>query len=71
MSFVHYWTDSPSSQYRNEDIFYIILQHESLFDTKAMWSYFEANHSKGPYDRLGVTTKRMTDNAIKQRKYFV
>ena len=58
MSFVHYWTDSPSSQYRNEHTFYIILQHESLLDTKTVWSYFEAGHGKVPYDGLGVTTKK-------------
>ena len=43
-------------------IFYIIWQHESLFDTKAAWSYFEAGYGKGPWDGLGVTTKRMADN---------
>ena len=68
VSFVSYWTDSPSSQYRNE---HIILQHESLFDTNVAWSYFEAGRGKGPCDELGVTTKRMVDNAIKQRKYFI
>ena len=71
LSFIHYWTDLPSSQYRNEHIFYIILQHESLFDTKAAGNYFEVGHRKGPYDGLGVTIKRMADNAIKQRKYFI
>ena len=71
VSLFHYWTDSPSSQYRNEHIFYIILQHESLFDTKAAWSYFEAVHGKSSNDGLGVTTKRIADNAIEQRKYFI
>ena len=52
-------------------MFYIILQHESLFNTKATWSYFEAGHGNDPCNGLGVTTKRMADNAIKQRKYII
>ena len=30
--------------------------------------YFEAGHGKGPRDGLGGTTKRMADEAIRQRK---
>ena len=71
VSFVHYWTNSPSPQHRNGHMFYIILQHESLFDIKAAWSYFEAGHGKGPCDGLVVTTKVMADNAIKQCKSFI
>ena len=71
VSFFHYWTDSPSSQYHNKYIFNIILQHESLFDTKALWNYFEVCHGKGPYDELDSTTKRVADNAIKQSSYVI
>ena len=27
---IHYWTDSPTSQYHNKNIFYIIAHHEEL-----------------------------------------
>ena len=57
VSFVHYWTASPSSQYRNKHIFNIILQHESVFDTEAACDYFEAGHGKGPCDGLGMYHK--------------
>ena len=47
------------------------MQNESLFDTKAAWNYFEAGYGKDPCDGPGGTTKRMADNAIKQRKYVI
>jgi hypothetical protein len=34
-NFVHYWTDSPSSQYRNRFIFDTVLRHEELFGLNA------------------------------------
>ena len=39
---VHYWTDSPTSQYRNKIIFSKVSHHEEYFDAKAAWNYFEA-----------------------------
>ena len=53
------------------NIFNIILQHKLLFDIKAVWNYFETGHGKGPCNGLVGTTKRMADNAIKQRKYVI
>ena len=52
---IHYWTDSPSSQYRNRFIFYTIASHEEKYGIKAQWNYFEAGHGKGPCDGLGGT----------------
>ena len=63
---IHYWTDSPSSQYRNRYIFYTLANHESMYQVKARWNYFEAGHGKGPCDGLGGTAKRMADQAINQ-----
>ena len=63
---VHYWTDSPSSQYRNRYIFNLIVKHQELFGLRARWNYFEVGHGKGPCDGLGGTTKRMADIAIRQ-----
>ena len=36
-----------------------------------MWNDLEAGHGKGSCDGLGGTTKRIADNAIKQRKYVI
>ena len=63
---IHYWTDSPSSQYRNRFIFSVIANHQSLYNVAARWNYFEAGHGKGPCDGLGGTVKRMADEAIRQ-----
>jgi hypothetical protein len=63
---VHYWTDSPSSQYRNRFIFDAVANHMALYNVEARWNFFEAGHGKGPCDGLGGTTKRMADEAIRQ-----
>jgi hypothetical protein len=63
---IHYWTDSPSSQYRNKTMFTIIAEHAKLYGLKARWNYFESGHGKGPCDGLGGTIKRMADEAIKR-----
>ena len=44
---VHYWTDSPSSQYRNISMFSLICHHEELYGLRCTWNYFEAGHGKG------------------------
>ncbi len=63
---VHYYTDSPVSQYRNRYMFYLILCHPSLLQVTASWDYSEAGHGKGPCDGVGGTVKRMADQAVKQ-----
>lgn len=65
---IHYWTDSPSSQYRNRFVFETIAKHETIYGMKAIWNYFEAGHGKGPCDGLGGTTKRLADEAVRQGK---
>ena len=50
-----YDTGSPTSQYRNKQIFSILANHDRLFpDVKAFWLYFEAGHGKNPCDGVGV-----------------
>ncbi|CAC5395762.1 unnamed protein product [Mytilus coruscus] len=65
---IHFWTDSPTSQYRNKSIFDLISSCETKFSIKASWHYFECGHGKGPCDGIGGTTKRNADNAVKQGK---
>ena len=59
---IHYYTDSPTSQYRNKSIFYIVSGHKSLFGVSASWNYFEAGDGKGPCDGVGGSVKRMADD---------
>ena len=71
VSVIHYWTDSPTSQYRNKYIFQLIANHKQIFGIRAVWNYFEAGHGKGPCDGLGGTTKRMADEAVKSGKVVI
>lgn len=68
---IHYWTDSPTSQYRNKVIFHTVANHNSLFGLEATWNYWEAGHGKGPCDGLGGTVKRMADDAVKSGKVAI
>ena len=62
---VHYYSDSPFSQYRNKYIFDFIERHEEVFGMEASWDYFESGHGKGPCDGIGGTIKRLADQAVK------
>ena len=72
LDMVHYWTDSPTSQYRNKSIFSIVCNHRNWLDGGgAIWNYFEAGHSKGPCNGIGGTAKQLADDAIKQEKAII
>jgi hypothetical protein len=43
---VHFWTDSPLSQYRNKSVFDLISRFEVNHGCKATWHYFESGHEK-------------------------
>ena len=68
VTFYHYFTDSPTLQYRNKSIFKIISCHEEYFGAPAAWNYSEAMHGKGPCDPIGGTAKRKADHAVKHGK---
>ena len=66
---IHYWTDSPTSQYRNRFIFDAILHYAERFSGfSAQWNFFESGHGKGPCDGIGGVAKRRASDAIKQGK---
>lgn len=67
---VHYVTDSPTSQYKDKQIFSIVAQHDTIFPgIKASWLYFEAGHGKGPCD--GGAAKRLADMAVKRHSVII
>jgi len=68
---IHYFTDSPTSQYRNKTIFNVVANHADIYGCKAVWNYFEAGHGKGPCDGLGGSTKRMADEAVNAGKVSI
>lgn len=69
---VHYMTNSPTSQYRNKQIFSIVAQHDIIFPGfRASWLLFEAGHGKGPCDGVGGTVKRLADMAVKRHSAII
>ena len=66
LQFVHYLSDSPSSQYRNRHIIRVISDHKSIFGVDCTWTWFESGHRKGPCDGVGGTAKRNADMAVKR-----
>ncbi len=62
---VIYFTDSPTSQYRNCSIFNAVVNHRQMFGCDAHWNYFEAGHGKGPCDGIGGTAKRLADQSVR------
>lgn len=71
LKMIHYWSDSPSSQYRNKYIFDAVANHFETYGCNARWNYFESGHGKGPCDGLGGTSKRMADEASRSGRYVI
>ena len=71
LEYIHFWTDSPNSKYRNKTMFDLVSLFETLYGMRASWHIFEAGHGKGPCDGIGGTTKRNADNAVKQGKVII
>ena len=70
LKMIHYWTDSPTSQYRNKTIFKVIY-HEEYFNCKASWNYMEAGHGKGPCDPIDGTAKHKANQAVKNGRFVI
>ena len=66
-----YYTDSPTSQYRNKTIFYLLSHHKELFRVSASRDFFEAGHGKGPCDGIGGSVKHMADEAVRLQKVTI
>ncbi|KAF9412049.1 hypothetical protein HW555_009327, partial [Spodoptera exigua] len=64
---VHFLSDSPSSQYRNKTIFYMITKLEDINPNirRVTWNYQESGHGKGAPDGIGAVIKRTADNFVK------
>ena len=63
---IHYWTYSPSRQYRNRLIFHMLSKHRAMYGYDPKWNYFEAGYGKSACDGIGGITKRMADEAVRQ-----
>lgn len=64
-NFNSYFTDSPTSQYRNKTIYTLLCNHQNKFGgIQAKWDYLEAGNGKGSCDCLGASVKRSINMAI-------
>jgi len=61
---IHFLSDSPSSQYRNKSMFYLMFHRIiPLFRNLRVftWNYSESGHGKGAPDGIGACVKRTCD----------
>lgn len=68
---VHFFTDSPSSQYRNTtNVFLMTLLLPKHFKNikSFSWNFTEAGHGKGVMDGVGGSIKRNSDLLVLQQK---
>lgn len=68
---IHFYSDSPSSQYRNKRTFHIIFHHLiPIFKNleELTWNYSESGHGKGAADGVGGSIKRTLDRIVASGK---
>lgn len=66
---VHFLSDSPTTQYRNKQMFaFLAKQLTKCFPKikRATWNYQEAGHGKGAPDGIGGVCKRTADKCVAQ-----
>ena len=57
-------SDSPLSQYRNKNVFWMIEQFSKNNQTVLKWIYLETGHGKGIPDGIGAVVKRAISDII-------
>ena len=57
-------SDSPTSQYRNKHIFYLMKEFTMEFQVPIEWIYLEANHGKGIPDDIGAVVKQAISDIV-------
>ncbi|GBN37934.1 hypothetical protein AVEN_109754-1 [Araneus ventricosus] len=64
---VHFWTDGPSSQYKNRFNFFYLTELLPILCPsikRSTWNFSAADHGKGPMDGVGGALKRMADTLV-------
>ena len=59
-----FFSNSPTSQYRNKTVFKITSYQNEYFGLVASWNYSEVGHGKGPCDAIRSTSKHQPDMAV-------
>lgn len=57
-------SDSPTSQYRNKGMFWLIKTFCKEFGISVKWIYLESGHGKGIPDGIGATVKKAIENLM-------
>lgn len=62
---VHFFSDGPSSQYKQKNNFYLFstLVYQMGFKNST-WSFFESSHGKGAPDGVGGALKRLANHYV-------
>jgi len=61
-----FWSDGPSTQYKQKNNFYQITTQPFLEGFKSIaWNFFESSHGKGAVDGVGATVKRIANDAVR------
>lgn len=61
----HFFTDGPSSQYRQKNNFYLLAYFTKTYGFKySTWSFYEAHHGKSVADGIGGSVKRSLDKKV-------
>jgi len=71
VSTIHFWSDGPTSQYRNRGNMFMITSMLSLINPNiksATWNFSEAGHGKGAMDGIGAVLKRTADRLVSQQR---
>ena len=68
---VHYWSDGPSSQFKNQYNFTNLLLHQKDHGMPADLNFFATSHSKGENDGTGGNVKNAVWRKVLQNKAFV
>ena len=57
-------SDSPTSQYRNKGMFWLVKNFCKEFNITVKWIYLESGHGKGIPDDSGTTVKKAIGNLM-------
>ena len=68
---VHYWSDGPSSQFKNQYNFPNLLLHQRDHGMPADWNFFVTLHGKGENDCAGGDVKNAVWRKFLQNKAVV
>ena len=71
LEMIHYWTDSPTSQYRNKTIFKVISYHEEISTAKYHGIIWKLVTEKEPCNPIGGTAKRKADLEVKNGRFVI